>query len=254
MLVLFNAAAFAYAFEHPWAGKRIVYFGDSITDPNVLEDHTHYWSYLHQWLDAVPYIYGRSGHQWHQLLGQAERCRNQIGNDFDAVLIFLGTNDFNAGVRIGEWFEEETVQVNADGNMAERIRRVPIFDQDTFRGRINYALDSLKRIWPDKQIVMLTPIHRAYARFSDRNIQPDESHQNSCGEYIEAYVDSIKEASAIWSVPVIDLFSLCGLFPMHKEQAEYFPTGNDWLHPTSEGHLRIASTLYYQLLSLPCRF
>ena len=52
LLVLFNADAFGYAFEHPWAGKRIVYFGDSITDPNVLEDHTHYWSYLHQWLNA----------------------------------------------------------------------------------------------------------------------------------------------------------------------------------------------------------
>ena len=65
---------------------------------------------------------------------------------------------------------------------------------------------------------MLTPIHRAYARFSRGNVQPDECYQNSCGEYLDAYIESIKEASALWSVPVIDLYSLSGLYPMHAEQ------------------------------------
>lgn len=238
---------------HPWAGARVAYLGDSITDVNVLRNDTHYWGYLHEWLGITPYVYGKSGHQWHQIFGQMERLRNEHGDDFDAIMIFLGTNDFNAGVPIGEWFTEEKVTVNADGNMVERTRRMPSFDMGTFRGRLNTALDSLKRMYPSKQIVLLTPIHRAYAKFSEKNVQPDESHCNSCGEYVDAYVESIKEASGIWSVPVIDLYSLSGLFPMHEEQAEYFPGGNDWLHPDADGHRRIAKCIFYQLLTLPCQ-
>ena len=89
---------------HPWAGARVAYLGDSITDVNVLRNDTHYWGYLHEWLGITPYVYGKSGHQWHQILGQAERMKQQIGDGFDAIMIFVGTNDYNAGVRIGEWF------------------------------------------------------------------------------------------------------------------------------------------------------
>ena len=178
-----------------------------------------------------------------------------VREGFDCFIInFVGTNDYNAGVPVGEWFTEEKVTVNADGRMVERIRRIPVMDQNTYRGRINSVLDKLKRMYPTKQIVLLTPIHRAYARFADHNVQPDESHQNACGEYVDAYVASIKEASAIWSVPVIDTYALSGLFPMHQEQQMYFPGGNDWLHPDQDGHRRFALCLYYQLLTLPCRF
>lgn len=238
---------------HPWHGARVAYLGDSITDPNTLKGAPIYWNFLQEWLEITPLVYGRSGRQWHQLLEQADRLQKEHGDDFDAIMIFMGTNDYNSGVPIGEWYEEETVTVNANGKMVERVRRIPVLDQSTYRGRINMALDSLKRTYPSKQIVLLTPIHRAYAKFSERNVQPDESYQNSCGEYIDAYVESVKQASAIWSVPVIDLHALSGLYPMHKEQEEYFPGGNDWLHPDSDGHRRLALTIYYQLLAIPCR-
>lgn len=244
----------SFTVEHPWAGARVAYLGDSITDPGVLKEDTHYWGFLQQWLDIEPLVYGRSGHQWHQIAGQADKLKAEHGDDFDAIMIFVGTNDYNAGVPVGEWFTEEKVTVNADGHQVERIRRIPVMDQNTYRGRINSVLDKLKRMYPTKQIVLLTPIHRAYAKFADHNVQPDESHKNACGEYVDAYVASIKEASAIWSVPVIDTYALSGLFPMHQEQQMYFPGGNDWLHPDQDGHRRFALCLYYQLLTLPCRF
>ena len=252
-LILLFISLTVNAVEHPWKASRVVYFGDSITDPGLKVSGKNYWSYLNDWLEMTPYVYGKSGHQWHQILGQAERMKQQIGDGFDAIMIFVGTNDYNAGVKIGEWFTEETVTVNADGVMVERVRRSPVFDSSTYRGRINIVLDSLKRMYPTKQIVMLTPIHRAYAKFGERNVQPDESHQNACGEYLDAYIDSIREASAIWSVPVIDLYSLSGLYPLHKEQGMYVPGGNDNLHPNAEGHRRMALCIYYQLLALPCR-
>ena len=239
--------------EHPWSGARVAFLGDSITDRNVLKDNTHYWAFLQEWLDVEPLVYGISGHQWTNIPGQAQNLKNDHGDDFDAIMIFVGTNDFNSGIPLGQWFSETSETVNSDGKMVLRTKRVPVMDERTYRGRINKVLDQLKRTFPTKQIVLVTPIHRAFASFGEDNVQPQECYQNSCGEYIDAYVQAIKEASSIWSVPVIDTFSLSGLFPMHEEQKIYFPGGTDWLHPVEEGHKRFALCLYYQLLMLPCR-
>ena len=201
-----------------------------------------------RWMDGAQRILRYDKHP-----DEADKLIAEHGDGFDAIMVFVGTNDYNAGVPIGEWYSEEKVVVNANGKEVERVRRSPVMDGNTYRGRINIVLDKLKRIYPTKQIVLLTPIHRAYAKFGERNVQPDESHQNACGEYVDAYIQSIKEASSIWSVPVVDMHALSGLFPMHQEQKMYFPGGNDWLHPDEDGHRRFALCLYYQLLTLPCR-
>lgn len=247
-------AVIALTASHPWQNKRVAYLGDSITDAKVLPDDTHYWSYLQNMLGTESYVYGISGRQWKHLLDQANKLKTEHGDEVDAIMIFMGTNDYNSGTPIGEWFTETTEVVNANGKMVERKRRDHVFDNSTFRGRLNIALDSLKKMYPTKQIVMLTPIHRGFAQFSEKNVQPSEEYCNGCGEYIDAYVNSIKEASAIWSVPVIDLYSLSGLLPALPEQSMYVPGGNDNLHPNAEGHRRIALCIYYQLQALPCTF
>lgn len=251
-LILILSATVLLTASHPWEGKRIAYLGDSITDKGVLKNDTHYWAYLQEWLDTETYVYGRSGHQWHQLLGQAERLRKDHGDNVDAIMIFLGTNDYNAGVPVGEWFTETVEKTNANGKEVERKRRTLIMDQSTFKGRINFALDSLKRMYPTKQIVILTPLHRGFAKFSDRNVQPSEEFCNSCGEFLDAYVETLKEASNIWSVPVIDTHALSGIMPSRKEHSIYVPGDNDFLHPTQAGHKRLALCLYYQLRAIPC--
>ena len=38
------------------------------------------------------------------------------------------------------------------------------------------------------------------------SVQPDENYQNSCGEYVDAYVQAVKEAGNVWGVPVIPLY------------------------------------------------
>ena len=239
--------------SHPWEGKRVAFLGDSITDPLVLPHDTHYWGYLQQWLKIDAYVYGISGHQWKDLLGQAERLHKEHGDDFDAIMIFLGTNDYNMGTPLGEWFAEDQVFVNANGVEVLRRHRTPIFDQSTFKGRINYALDSLKRMYPTKQIVLMTPVHRGPAKFGENNVQPSEEYCNSCGEYLDAYIRALKEASGIWSVPVIDTYSLCGILPSREEHSIYVPGGDDYLHPNQEGHRRMALCLYHQLNAIPCR-
>jgi lysophospholipase L1-like esterase len=247
-------AVIALTASHPWQNKRVAYLGDSITDPRSLPEDPHYWSYLQEMLNTETYVYGISGRQWKHVLDQANKLKTEHGDEVDAIMIFMGTNDYNSGTPIGEWFTETTEVVNANGKMVERKRRDHVFDNSTFRGRLNIALDSLKKMYPTKQIVMLTPIHRGFAQFSEKNVQPSEEYCNGCGEYIDAYVNSIKEASAIWSVPVIDLYSLSGLLPALPEQSMYVPGGNDNLHPNAEGHRRMALCIYYQLQALPCTF
>ena len=132
---------------------------------------------------------------------------------------------------------------------------LPLMTNDTYKGRINIGVSELKRLFPDKQIVLLTPLHRSTAEFNEKNVQPDESYQNKCGEYIDAYVQAIKEAGNIWAVPVIDFNSVTGMNPMVEEQISYFRNAStDRLHPSTSGQERMARTLLYQLLSLPPSF
>lgn len=254
-------------FSHPWKGATVAFFGDSITDPgSVKENHdwtgfsdTHFWGYLQEWLGIKPLVYGVSGRKWDDVPNQANQLKSEHGDGFDAIIIFMGTNDFIADVPIGEWYSQtlETT-TSAMGFPAREFRwmaKNPVMDNSTLKGRINIAVSTLKRMFPDKQIVILTPIHRAYATFGEENIQPDESFPNKIGLYFEQYVQAIKEAGNVWAVPVIDMNSLCGINPMVEEQVQYFSNPQtDRLHPNAKGHERFAKTLMYQLLMLPCRF
>ena len=114
------------------------------------------------------------------------------------------------------------------------------------------AVQKLKELFPDKQIVLFTPIHRARAEFGPTNLQPDESWQNLCGEYFSAYVDAVNEAANVWGVPVIDLNSVCGMNPMVEAQQPYFrDPATDLLHPSDKGQRRLALTMVRQLMALP---
>ena len=242
--------------QHPWQGKRVAYFGDSITDPKNNGSKKKFWGFLQDWLGITPYVYGVSGRQWNDIPRQAQKLQEEHGDSVDAIMIFIGTNDYNAGVPIGEWFTERPEKVMAgiheQKHLVDRRHRYPVMSDSTYRGRINKALDCVKRMYPRKQIVLLTPIHRAEFYANEKNWQPREDYTNQCGEYIDAYVQSVKEASNLWAVPVIDMNALCGLYPLMDEMAPYFHnTENDRLHPNDEGHVRMAKTLMQQLIALP---
>ena len=244
---------------HAWQGRKVGYIGDSITDPNCIPGVKLYWEFLADWLQITPFVAAVSGGEWKDVPHQGEQLLTAHPGDVDAILVFLGTNDFNAGVPLGEWFTETKEEVMAATGEPQRLylrnKRTPVMSDSTFRGRINIGLNYLKSHFPEKQIVLLTPIHRAYAKFSDDNVQPDERYQNKCGAYIDDYVQAVKEAANVWSVPVIDLNAVSGLNPMIEEHLPLFRDPSfDRLHPNSKGHERIARTLYYQLMALPCLF
>lgn len=243
--------------RHPWYGKRVGYIGDSITDPNCFgTDIRKYWEFLKDWLAITPYVYGVSGRQWDDVPRQTEKLHKEHGDEVDAILVFMGTNDFNHSVPMGQWYTEQQAKVMAaEGNpkaLETRTHRTFCLTNDTFRGRINLGLSRLKALYPDKQIVLLTPLHRSAATFGEKNVQPDENYQNKCGLYIDAYVQAVKEAGSLWGVPVIDMNAMSGLNPMVTSQLPYFHDASyDRLHPSTKGQERLSRTLMYQLLALP---
>jgi len=238
-----------------WDGKRVAFLGDSMTQKSKDGSNYIYWEYLAELLGIDPYAYGISGHQWNDIYRQALKLQDEKGKAVDAILIFAGTNDYNHGIPIGEFFIETMKETNHNGKIVLRKYRTPVINDTTFCGRINKVMSFLKAGYPAQQIIILTPIHRGFARFGDTNVQPEERFANGRGLYLDAYVNALKQAASCWAVPLIDLYSLSGLYPLADSQVNYFNHGEtDRLHPNAKGNYRLAKTIQYQLLALPSAF
>ena len=184
--------------KNQWKGKRVAFLGDSITDKQHLGTTKCYWEYLAELLGLEAFSYGINGNQMDGLLAQAERLYREQADDVDAIIIFGGTNDYNGGVPLGEWYEEVWRNVPLpDGKVGSRRYRKPAMDAETFRGRINRLMDYLKTHFPTKQIIVLTPLHRGFAQFSAGNVQPEEAYPNRIGIYVDEYVQALKEAGNV---------------------------------------------------------
>lgn len=238
-----------------WQGKRVAYLGDSMTQPSKNGTNKIYWEYLSEWLGIKPFVYGISGHQWTNIYNQAVKLYEEKGTAVDAIFIFAGTNDYNHGIPMGSFFSQTTKETNHNGKTVTRKYRVPEENDTTFCGRVNKAMSFLKAKFPNQQIIILTPIHRGFAKFSDTNVQPEENFANGAGLFLDNYVDALKQAASIWAVPVIDLYSISGLYPLADSQVPYFNNADsDRLHPNAKGNYRLALTIFHQLQALPSTF
>lgn len=241
--------------DSQWKGRRVAYLGDSMTDKRRVGTTCIYWEYLNELLGIIPSVYGISGNQWDGIYKQALKLHDEKGTDIDAIFIFAGTNDYSHGTPLGQFFAETTRQTNHNGNVVNRKYRTPVVNDTTFCGRINKVMSYLKNNYPQQQIVIMTPIHRGFAQFSDKNVQPDENYANSQGLYIDSYIDVLKQAASYWAVPLIDLYTTSGLYPLADAQSQYFNNKDtDRLHPNALGDYRLAKTIQYQLLALPSTF
>ena len=110
----------------------MAYFGDSVTDPRNSGSKLKYWHLLEQWLDIKPYVYAVSGREWNDIPNQTNQLQSEHGDDVDAILIFIGTNDYNHAVPIGRWYEEVDtlvdVAVGKPRATVQRKMRKPVMD------------------------------------------------------------------------------------------------------------------------------
>ncbi|MCH5319171.1 MAG: SGNH/GDSL hydrolase family protein [Paramuribaculum sp.] len=238
-----------------WEGKTVGILGDSMSDPKVRATSVRYYDYLQSLLGIKARQYARNGYKFGELLPLVERMYEEQGDSLDAIFVWCGTNDYNASKPIGTFYTETMRDVNVDGEIVRRKHRSYVMSDSTFCGSINMVLSDLKKKFPKQQIIIFTPIHRGFATFGENNVQPDENYANGEGLYIEDYASALHKAGELWSVPVIDFFSISGLFPNLENQEIYIANKvKDNLHPNEAGHLRLALTALYQLLTLPSSF
>lgn len=247
--------------RHLWTGKTVLFIGDSISDCILARhDFKMYYEHLADWLGITPVVTAISGMEWNAVPMQLNLYKEAMGEQVpDAICILLGTNDYNMGLPLGQWYREVVKDVRwgsgADSAVTSpRTCREIDYTDDTFRGRINEAMKLLKDTYPGTPIVLLTPPHRGYFYFADNNEQPDELVQNRIGLYLDSYVEAIKEAANVWSVSVVDLNAEANLFPLLDSQAAFYTNlETDRLHPAGDGHLRMAKVLLQRTFLIPCR-
>lgn len=239
-----------------WKDKKVVFLGDSIT--YGVGTTRRYFDYLAETTGIIPVGFGIDGAKYLQVYDEAVKAATEVP-DADCVVVFAGTNDFCGGVPIGEFFTEhkEEVVVLRDANgkpLRTEIRRKRefVFSEETFCGRMNRVFSFLKTKFYDKRIIVMTPLHRAYAEFAPDNIQYDELYSNSAGLFLEDYVAAIRKAADVWSLNLIDLYRDGGLFPLIGGYGRYFANEKtDRLHPSAEGHKRIAAVICEKLSVIP---
>lgn len=96
-------------------------------------------------------------------------------------------------------------------------------------------LTKLIEKYPTKTIVFLTP-------------NTHVTSKNTNGETMEQFTEAMKLACRKYSIPCLDLFALCGIYPDSEAQKEYFMP--DSLHPSDTGNFRMAKIVAGYLNSL----
>ena len=232
-------------------GKKLCFLGDSITEAYGIPIGKRYLDLLADKLGAKAYGYGVCGARFEGLYDQAQKMYAEHGEDVDVIFIFAGTNNYNGSTPLGEWFNIEKADVvrlrNPDGTpklVETRLKRTVNTDA-TYRGAINRLLSFLKEHYGTKRIILMTPLHRAYAEFGNENIQYNELYSNGQMLFIDDYVRDIKTAAELYACEFIDLFSVSGMYPLAdcSAKAYFIDTETDRLHPNEAGHKLLAEII-----------
>ena len=208
-----------------WAGKKCVFFGDSITyGVGTVEKYCNFLAML-RGITVANYAVNGSVLVDNGMSRVTAFVTDYADNPADTFIFAYGTNDWGNGKPLGEWY-------TTDSNGVRTLST----DTTTFRGAWVQILTYLKTNFDSKKIILMTPIHRGAGSYAS------DLTRNNIGLYLEDYVKVIKEAGEIFSVDVIDLYGESGLNPNINPSTIYF-TPNDRLHPNAEGHKQMAKVI-----------
>ena len=208
-------------------GLKINFLGDSITEGHgCSSEATRFTSKIAAEHGAITRNYGIGGTRLARQIKPSENPRHdrdfpsrvaEMDPDADLIVVFGGTNDFGHGDA-------------PFGTCSDRTA-------ETFCGALHELYTSLLEKYPDKPIVILTPLHLS-----------TECVPNMHGKVLKDYVDEIRKAAEYYSLPVLDLFATYGVQPAVPVMKEMFMP--DGLHPNDAGHVILTNKIVKFIESL----
>lgn len=128
-----------------------------------------------------------------------------LDENADLIVVFGGTNDFGHNSKLGELGDET---------------------EWTFYGALNILYRNLIEKFPKTKILVVTPMRREI-----------ENEPNEHGKILKDYVKAIKEMAENYALPILDMFSVCGITPKCPTNFKFMM--NDATHPNDNGHRRL---------------
>ena len=219
--------------ENKCFGKKCACYGDSITwyDGNAYTGGkavgtiaVGYESYMRKYLGMTVENYGNSGYSMPQIL-HTVKATTWMAN-YDYVTLTSGANDERKNTPLGELLPIGSV-----------------FDESTFYGAIQSAIEFILSKKPSMKIILMTPIKGwiyapngyEYPRTEDGDITPK-------------WANAIKEIANLYSLPVCDWYNKSGINLLNREiyiNDNEPENGNDLysLHPSALGYKRMSEIL-----------
>ena len=99
---------------------RICFLGDSITFGAGTTKR--YFEYIAEKTGAEVHGFGIDGASTAHLFTELQRMEREVGDNFDILCVLIGTNDFNCGVPVGEFFTEKAERVVSSTDEKEKTR------------------------------------------------------------------------------------------------------------------------------------
>ena len=251
-------------------GKKIIAFGDSITDGclldptkvNGLNYEDTYFAQLCRYLGVASdptdlencnfacggttLTYGLNGGygiSGVERVSKGEsftdggRVRNPYPNimDADLCVIFYGTNDLTAGVK-----------ARSDGTDGLNDAPQTMQEAKTIRGGMYYMINQLRKMNPKLKILVLPPLYRradgGLLGYQDENRDVVNLQTN---QSLRWFGQTIEEVCAEQGARFIDWYSLFDYETFGRNDATAY--SYDGLHPNVEGHKKMFAFLQEQL-------
>ncbi len=202
-------------------GKIISFLGDSITEGHSVADipNCRYDHIIGKAVGAKKnYNYGIGGTRIAHQLHPSDKPRWDLcfcGRAYnmepasDVIVVFGGTNDYGTG--------DAPFGVLTDGC------------PNTYCGGVDFLMRILKELYPNAQMVFLTPLRR----------QGDEMPATKQGKPLLDYCRVIEQKGWEHEIPVLNLYAALNIDPnLEHDRTAYT---SDGLHLNDEGHRLLAS-------------
>lgn len=145
----------------------------------------------------------------------------------DMVIVWGGANDY----------------IHGDAAIGRKGDTTPA----TFYGGVYFLMNYLKKNYPGKPIIFITPAHCCYCNGSDQKVSKRSNKRDDALPLL-GYVRIIEEMGAEFGIPVLNMYEKLGIDPNIESDNKNYTV--DGIHFNNAGHAIIASRIIDFLRSL----